>query len=125
MLLNLYQDAIAVNHTPSFYQHMQRSLWDAIRDETNLTAGLRLERLVYANFARLNVYYEVLNVLERKQIQSITLSDLFANIGGTIGLWAGLSIITLIEVIFFLSNLAVIKCKKTKGKKKTKPLQKN
>ena len=112
---NILEESSASGHIPLFNHHMSNILQNATNNPDDLDTFYYLERLVYSNFARVNIYFEALEVLERKESRSMTLADLFAGIGGTIGLWAGLSIITLIEVVFFLSNLVRIKCK---GKKK-------
>ena len=57
----------------------------------------------YYNF-RLNVYFRDVVVLERKQYPRTGLADLFSNIGGLLGLWAGLSLMTLVEIVFFICN---------------------
>ena len=60
------------------------------------------------NFVRLNVYFQDTNILQRSEVPSYSFGSLWSNIGGTIGLWAGLSIITIIELIFFLTRLCYI-----------------
>ena len=57
---------------------------------------------IYRNFARINIYFKLLDIVELRQYPSMTLTDIFANVGGTIGLWAGLSIVTVVEVVFLL-----------------------
>ena len=51
------------------------------------------------NFARLNVYLKQLESFDREQKQSYLISTLFSDIGGTLGLWVGLSLLTLIELL--------------------------
>ena len=67
---------------------------------------------MYSNLARVNVYFETLNVLERVQVPSVSVWDMFASVGGTMGLWVGVSICTVIEFVFLLVNLCLIACKK-------------
>ena len=71
--------------------------------------------IMYRNFARVNIYFDSLDIVERKQFPSMTITDMFANVGGTIGLWAGLSIVTIVEVVFLwikLCGLGLSKCKR-------------
>ena len=115
-VISIYEHLIAEslkyrNATPLFTTFLNDIYEDAY-NTTNETVQEYFADHMKANFARINVYFESLTVLERKQEASMTIADLFANIGGTIGLWAGLSIITVIEFGFFLFNLATIKCKR-------------
>ena len=60
------------------------------------------------NLLRLNVYLEDLSVVKYKQMPAYGLEDLFADIGGTLGLWMGVSVLTMVEaleLIVRLSNL--------------------
>ena len=55
--------------------------------------------VMWNNLARVNIYFNEPKVTMVKEMPSITIYDLFANIGGTVGLWTGLSIITLVEFV--------------------------
>ena len=44
------------------------------------------------NFARVNIYFSEAQIVEIVEVRSISLTTLLANIGGTVGLWAGLSV---------------------------------
>ncbi|KAL8590301.1 hypothetical protein ACOMHN_006417 [Nucella lapillus] len=60
------------------------------------------------NLLRLNVYLEDLSVVKYKQMPAYGMEDLFADIGGTLGLWMGVSVLTimeLLELVFRLSHL--------------------
>ncbi|ELU09875.1 hypothetical protein CAPTEDRAFT_207658 [Capitella teleta] len=59
------------------------------------------------NFARVNIYMKSLETLTRSQMPSYQSSNLLSDIGGTLGLWAGISIITVCEIISFAVRLAV------------------
>ena len=48
-------------------------------------------------FLRLNVYVNSKTVSVREQIPMITLADLMSQIGGCLGLWLGISIVTVVE----------------------------
>lgn len=66
---------------------------------------------VLDNFARVNIYFSRTSVLEHVQEASYSFAALMSNIGGTIGLWAGLSIITILEVVFLIIRLCILCCK--------------
>ncbi len=74
---------------------------------TNLSAW------VHQNFIRVNIYFQYLEVKVNEQQPSYGGSDLLCNIGGTMGLWIGVSLITLTEFITFLVTLCHTVCKKT------------
>ena len=52
-----------------------------------------------SNFARLNVYVSDSNVLQTEESADYTSSQLLSDIGGQLGLWVGISVITLAEVL--------------------------
>ncbi|KAK7493929.1 hypothetical protein BaRGS_00014811 [Batillaria attramentaria] len=71
----------------------------------------RASNLIRQNLLRLNIYLEDLSVVEYRQLPAYGLADLFADIGGTLGLWMGISVLTIMELIelvirlfFLLSN---------------------
>ncbi|KAK2162126.1 hypothetical protein LSH36_103g02009 [Paralvinella palmiformis] len=61
--------------------------------------------LIRKNFVRLNVYLESLVLLEYVEKESYTFSNLWSDIGGTFGLWIGMSILTWCEVIELIMGL--------------------
>lgn len=70
------------------------------------------------NLLRLNVYLEDLSVVKYKQMPAYGMEDLVADIGGTLGLWMGVSVLTimeLLELIFRLSYLFMRAERKPEG----------
>ena len=52
---------------------------------------------MWYNFARVNIYFSEAQIVEIVEVRSISLTTLLANIGGAVGLWAGLSVVTVVE----------------------------
>ena len=69
------------------------------------TIDLINEGLIRKNFVRLNVYLKALSIEEYLERQAYELTNLASDIGGTFGLWVGMSIITWFEVVELLGNL--------------------
>ena len=67
-------------------------------------------KLISESFARVNIYFKDVTVLRKKQSPSYNLGDLFADIGGVLGLWVGVSVITILEVLTLFSELMCLPC---------------
>nr|URS64678.1 FMRFamide-gated sodium channel-like 1 [Malacoceros fuliginosus] len=80
-------------------------LIDTTSDEVELTKSIKEQ------FARVNVYFSDLEVVVRQDVRSYTLPQLWCDIGGTMGLWAGMSVITCLEVLQLLAKLLSTLCK--------------
>lgn len=65
----------------------------------------RASNLIRQNLLRLNVYLEDLSVVEYRQLPAYGLADLFADIGGTLGLWMGISVLTIMELMELIIRL--------------------
>ncbi|KAK0064091.1 FMRFamide-activated amiloride-sensitive sodium channel [Biomphalaria pfeifferi] len=61
--------------------------------------------MVRQNLIRLNIYLEDLSVVEYRQLPAYGLADLFADIGGTLGLWMGISVLTIMELVELIIRL--------------------
>ncbi|CAH1782518.1 unnamed protein product [Owenia fusiformis] len=53
--------------------------------------------LIRKNFLRLNVYLKDLTIVQHIEKRSYAIENLFSDVGGTFGLWAGMSILTICE----------------------------
>ena len=127
-LTKLYGDSISKTFMKEAYQYLNESIktyeqiyFNQDLSETernrmltrtmNLTERqkiLRSTQLIHQNLLRLNVYFEDLSVVEFKQMPAYELADLFADIGGTLGLWMGISVLTIMELVELLIRLIVL-----------------
>ena len=57
------------------------------------------------SFAKVNVYYHSMQYLTTEQTQKFQGIDLLSNLGGVLGLWLGISLMTLIEIVELIYNL--------------------
>ena len=62
-------------------------------------------RIAMKDFARLNVYIADSNVLKTEESEDYSQSQLLSDIGGQLGLWVGISVITLAEVLELVVDL--------------------
>ena len=85
--------------------------------------GFSVERneWVYNSFFHVNVYFRDKTVSKQEQVPSVSLSDVWFSTGEILGLWAGVSVITVIEVVSFVASLIKFFC--THGKVKKTPLK--
>ena len=66
---------------------------------------------------KVNIYYKSMEYLSTQQMISISTEDFFSNIGGTLGLYIGISILSLIEVVELGFNLMLVLISSIKSKK--------
>ena len=62
------------------------------------------------NFVRVNVYLSDMEVEVQEQQPSYRLSNLFSDIGGTLGLWVGLSLLTVVELVQLVVKFGFLIC---------------
>ena len=93
-----------------------------LRDQN--TSVEELKSWTHNHFLRLNVYVHSKTVAVREQIPIITLVDLMSQIGGCLGLWLGISIVTVIEFFdlgFKLSYIFFRKLRQLSGPMENTP----
>lgn len=84
--------------------------------ESHSRVTQRMEDWISSSFARVNVYFEDAIVVRKRQIASYRWNDLLADVGGTLGLWVGISVITVFEILTLLTEiLLMISSDKQKG----------
>ena len=86
---------------------------ETISKETRVTVSEMQEKWLGDSFYRLNIYFKETLVQYQRQIPSYSLADLWSDVGGVLGLWAGVSVVTAIETFHFLfkSCLCALKSK--------------
>ncbi|XP_071965540.1 epithelial sodium channel subunit beta-like, partial [Antedon mediterranea] len=108
------------------------SLWPSERYEehlysrlltTNLNAARMLTNIETSrkNLVRLRLYFEELNLEKLDQIPLYTIENLLGGVGGLLGLYIGVSAMTITEFIIFFWNLIAMTCKKSVCKNSIEP----
>ena len=103
--LNFFDDSIVArpdHDSLTSYRELNQVLHD-----DRIPSRDRLD-IVRLNFARLSVYFRDLDILTRQQIPSYGLNDLFSDFGGSMGLWVGISVLSIIECIQFIFTLFIV-----------------
>ncbi|XP_046366455.2 degenerin-like protein unc-105 [Haliotis rufescens] len=80
-----------------------RSAVDCQNLKHNYTTDPRLLRL---NFAKLNIFFEDLNYEIINEEPDYELTQFVSDVGGTLGLWVGLSVLSVFEVVQLLIELS-------------------
>ncbi|CAH1795926.1 unnamed protein product [Owenia fusiformis] len=79
--------------------------------------------LIRKNFLRLNIYYKTIETEVISMYAEFTSGELVAEVGGTLGIFLGVSFVTLCEVVGLLSNLiSSLLCNKNRKIKDTHDL---
>ncbi|XP_070566539.1 degenerin unc-8-like [Ptychodera flava] len=102
----------------AYLKSMSFSKWPAANYQSKLTSKLSnlqislLEntgdamKWIGDNLARVQIYFEELNYQSIKETPSYTEFDLCSDIGGQLGLWIGVSVITLCEMFEFFASIS-------------------
>ena len=64
---------------------------------------------VETSFYRLNIFFSEPFVTVQKQVPSFKFQDYWSGIGGVLGIWAGASVLTMLELCSFLGKLVITK----------------
>ena len=119
---------------PAYYQNFFDNTIGARPDRENLKSYNQLHQVVHddsipaqerldiirLNFARLNVYFRDLDISTREQIASYGIFALFSDFGGTMGLWVGISIVSIVELIQFVITLSIIAMDRLRRSRQTR-----
>ncbi len=79
------------NKTPEDYRY------NASLDIGQTVVSKKMAEWISNSFARVNVYFSDVTMLEKGQSESYHWTDLLADVGGILGLWVGVSFITIFE----------------------------
>ena len=103
----------------SFEVTTQSSQYDFITDQdlANIEECSRYPNDCYDNSLVITFYYETLKYTETTQIAKTTIPDIISMVGGTMGLFLGLSLLSFIEVFGFFIHVVFIFIQKLKPKK--------
>ncbi|XP_070574541.1 uncharacterized protein [Ptychodera flava] len=101
-----YQKTISQSQWPS--NNNVKSLLTLLRPlSEKITKKVVDQKSVRDNLLRLNVYYEELEFRKLSKLPAYSIEELLADIGGTLSLCIGMSLITVVELLDFL--LAVLR----------------
>lgn len=109
-----YDVTISYNDYPTF-----NYFWDLINQDLDYYADiLNVETLDFDlfenSFASLFIYYDELKYTDVIDSPNMLLPDVIANIGGTLGLFVGISLLSFVEIIEIVINFLIIYYKNTK-----------
>ncbi|KAJ8018917.1 Acid-sensing ion channel 2 [Holothuria leucospilota] len=92
----------------------------------NVTAFRSLDSTKFSreNLVRLQVYFEELNYELIEQVPAHTVAEVLSNLGGTLGLYIGFSVLTIFEFVILCYRLAVFAFKKDLQTSNTKDTRK-
>ena len=80
--------------------------------------ALRQHNLTYEHIKqsvlRLNIYYQTMEYTHISEKPKINIVDLLANIGGTLGLCLGLSVLSFIEMFEIMAKVCLVLVKRSK-----------
>ena len=85
---------------------------DSLR-KSNSVAELQ-RKWVQESFYRLNVFFSEPYVTTYRQVASLSFGDFLSGVGGVLGIWAGASVLTLLEILSFFGGLVSKKSLKIK-----------
>ena len=63
------------------------------------------EELLAKGVAVLDIYFETLNIRVASEVVSDLLTSLVSDVGGQMGLWIGMSMLTLMEIVWCFGNV--------------------
>ncbi|XP_078692023.1 acid-sensing ion channel 1C-like [Branchiostoma floridae x Branchiostoma belcheri] len=73
------------------------------------------------NLLKLNIYYEALNYEQISESPGYEVENLLGDLGGQLGLWVGMSLLSAMEVVEIFADLFAILCKKISSKEMRSP----
>ena len=93
-------------------------------DDDEYTSGWGRDGLLKRNLLGLNIYFKDLKKVKVVESEADKMPSLIADLGGTFGLWLGMSIVTIVEIIYcFLTCLPKTIIYIIKGEKSSKKVE--
>lgn len=106
--------SISYSHSTSFSDYPTTSYFELLRRMPNVKSKFPtadFSSLDYHNLKRqmvsVKVYYEDLNFIQITEVETSSLVDLLANIGGTLGLFIGVSFLSFFELVDVIYQIVV------------------
>ena len=97
--LNFAYEAIVKDTVMPFLQEINTTeagqFYDYYSNESNKDE-------IMSNFVKVTLYYQSLSVTRTIQIKVYSIVDILCHVGGLMGLWLGISVISLFEVFLFV-----------------------
>ena len=76
-----------------------------------------------SGFTQMDLFFESMNVVELTEVIADEWSSLISDFGGQLGLWVGISLTNVMELIFFVHWLLVLKFGKSAVRKTTRAVR--
>ena len=67
-----------------------------------------LSEWIHKNFVHLNVYFKTKVIQQRVQSPSFDMASLWCNVGGILGLWVGISVVSVTEGLVMVCKLFLV-----------------
>ena len=75
-------------------------------NETDAEFHDNIERHLRENLALIDIYYEDIKYTEVEETQNDNVASLMSDMGGTFGLWLGMSLLTIVEMFYKLFRIS-------------------
>jgi len=98
-----------LNFTKRFTPEKKRKFYDDYRHNDT--------RRAMKDFSKINVYVSNADVFLTTEEPAMTVTDLISDIGGQLGVWIGVSVLTLAEVLEILITIVIDCCRKRNAKR--------
>lgn len=111
-----YMTSVSASQYPSYVYGSYLRKNSMVMDKFNNRSNMTLEEL-RANLLAINIFYSELSYRKFYEIKKMDVIDLVSNVGGTLGLFLGMSFLSFVEVIdVFLNVLFSLFSKMTSSK---------
>ncbi|XP_044180481.1 degenerin deg-1-like isoform X2 [Acropora millepora] len=106
-----YRTSISSSSWSSNYVEQIQKLMRRDKDSNFVSMGKHKD-VLRDNFLRINIYFEELNMEEITYSEYYLIENLMSDIGGQLGLWIGVSVITIAEMLKLLLDILHALCRK-------------